>query len=139
MNRLNRSVEEVKMKRLNRSVARVIVGLLLAYSVACAKVPPTVTTPQGKVAWENIQVTKSLDLVRDLAIAATHSGVIVRSQGLLIVDWHSAAIRTLDARSQGWKASIVTGLDEALKELSPEQRKKFEPYVVLIGTVLAAL
>lgn len=111
----------------------------LALEQGCAKLPPTVTTPQGKIAWENIQITKTLDLVRDLAVDAAHSGIIIRSQGLLVVNWHTAAIKTLDARSLGWKTSITTGLEEALKELSPDQKKRFEPYVVLVRTILATL
>jgi len=92
--------------------------LLVLASLGCSKtVPPPNLTPPGIVAWENMRYQGYMDSARDIA---TIPAVPV-SVGKPIVTWHRSGITILHARSEGWKASILTSLDEALRNVPADQ------------------
>lgn len=126
-----------------RSLRFAIVGAMLALSIIafttdCAKAPPTVTTPQGIVAFQNLQVQKALDQVRDIAVDAnaTTPPVLSTDTTRKVVTWHKAAITTLHARTNGWQAALLTGLDELTKGLPAKDQQVLAPYIELVKVIL---
>jgi hypothetical protein len=109
----------------------------LALEQGCAKTPPTLS-PAAAVAFQNLQVQKSIDTIRDVAIAAnaTEPPLISTPSTRTIVTWHQSALVVLKARETGWVSIVSTSLDEALKHLKPEERSTIGPYVTLAKTIL---
>jgi len=110
---------------------------LAVLPVGCAKTPPTLSPPAA-TAFQNHQIQKVLDLVRDTAQDghATTPPVFTADTARKITVWHKAAITTLHARGQGWQATVKTGLIEALQTIPEPERAKFEPYVKLLEALL---
>jgi len=112
-------------------------ALGLVLEQGCAKAPPTLG-PAAAIAFENLQVQKSLDTIRDIAIAAndTEPPLISTDSTRTIVTWHQSALVVLKAREAGWVSTVSTSLDEAVKHLKPEERTTIGPYVTLAKTIL---
>ncbi len=106
-------------------------------SSGCAKAPPNLT-PQAVHAFYRTQVIKDLDRLRDVAVSAhaTVPPLLSAQETLAIVQWHRAAIVTIHNAPAGWKATVLTGLDETLANLSPKARETVSPYVGLVRAIL---
>jgi len=117
------------------------IGLMLALTLivspACQHAPPNLS-PAGTTAWQNIQATKTLDLVRDLAVDASHTGLITRAEALKVVNWHTAVIKVLDARGPDTKRLLTVSLDALEQNLEPKTQIVIRPYLALVRTVFAA-
>lgn len=118
-----------------RIVSLVLLCLCLTY---CAAAPPTVTTPQGAIAFQNLRIAKALDAVRDVAIAANaqQPPLLSTIATRRIVTWHDTAIKTLNARSTGWAGAISIGLSGAVANIAPPEREMLTPYVTLVTTII---
>jgi hypothetical protein len=133
---------EATMIRANR----LILPFLLFFAIGlvgqqgCAKAPPTLG-PSGITAFQNHQIADALDLVRNVAQDASKTSppLLSRDIALQVTNWHTAALKTLDARGPNWKNEIQVGLDEVLKNLPAKNQDLLRPYVSLVKTVLAAL
>ena len=125
------------MKRHLRSS---VILVLLLFS-ACAKTPPTVTTPQGITAFQNLQIYKTLDLIRDIAIDAndTEPPILRTDVTRKVVSWHKSALTLIHARAEGWRAVILNGLDGILRTMSDDERSVFSPYVALLKTIVESV
>lgn len=117
----------------------IVLCFCLALS-SCAKAPPTLT-PVGVADWNSLQLVHNLDLIRDLVDAGAKQTppVFSRDVDVKVATWHKAALQTLLARGSGWKGALTTGLNQLLAQLSPPDREKLTPYVLLINTVLASI
>lgn len=112
-----------------------VIGLV--FQQGCAKTPPNLS-PAGVTAFENHEIQKSLDTIRDMAIDAnaTQPPLLTTETTRKVVTWHQSAISVLHARSAGWVSTLTTSLDELLKNLPDGERKTLQPYVALAKTLL---
>jgi hypothetical protein len=113
--------------------------LILCLSVvpACANhVPPTLS-PAATVAFQNTQVQKALDLIRDVAhdANATVPPVLSTATTRQVTLWHQSAITVLHARGAGWQAAVTASLDELSTHL-PAARPRLAPYIALAKTLI---
>lgn len=114
--------------------------LILAALVVCGcRHAPPGSSPRAHAAFQGTQVIKTLDLLRDYATDANAqvppliSTVTTRK----IVIYHRSAITTIHDIPNGWKPTVLTGLDEVQKNLPPDDASKVAPYVALIKAVIA--
>ncbi len=106
-------------------------------SAGCAKAPPNLT-PAAQHAFYGTQVFKDLDRLREVAVAAhaTVPPLLSAPETLAVVEWHKAALITIHNAPAGWKSTVLTGLDETLKNFSPKARETLSPYVGLVRVIL---
>ena len=116
-------------------VVACLVGTL--WQQACAKAPPSLT-PVGVTAFQNLQVLKALDVIRDIAVDGntTVPPVFTTDTTRKVVTWHKAAITTLNARGAGWPQTLAAGLDGVLSGLPAAEKQTLLPYVTLAKTIL---
>jgi hypothetical protein len=107
---------------------------------ACPTTPPNLS-PAGATAFNKTRVVKALDLVRDTAILANAQTppVLSTDDTRLVVQFHEATVKTLQATDQGWQAAVSTAVTEFSKTLTPAQQHVIAPYLVLLQTLIAGL
>jgi ABC-type branched-subunit amino acid transport system ATPase component len=103
----------------------------------CAKAPLSLS-PAGVTAFQNSQIQKSLDTIRDIAIDAnaTTPPVLDTTTTRKVVTWHKSAITVLHARGAGWVSTLTTSLDELSRNLPAAEQKTLAPYIALAKTLL---
>lgn len=119
------------------SVSIVLFALVLGLTACANRLPPNLN-PQATRAWYGSEVIKGLDVIRDAAIAANAvtPPVVPTADTRAIVQWHASAVKVIRDVPTGWQPAVLTGLDEALKHVSPEMRYTIEPYVALAKTLI---
>ncbi len=127
-------------------MGRLITATALLLAVSCAtytRVPPTLSTAAQR-AFRNTQIIKTLDLIRDVAIAASDQSPPLVSVDTTrnVVLFHQAALKMIQASDAGaatsiWKASILTALDETMRLLPEKERPVLAPYAALIRSALS--
>ena len=75
-------------------------------------------------------------LFRSVAAHATVPPLLSAPETLAVVQWHKAALITIHNAPAGWKSTVLTGLDETLKNFSPKARETLSPYVGLVRAIL---
>jgi len=117
--------------------------LCIAFVVAltlggCANHAPPNLTPQGTAAFYGTQVIKNLDRFRDVVIDGNKSTPALFSTATTrkVVDFHTAAIKTVHVSPGGWKAGVQAGLQQVNLSLEPEERQVLMPYIQLLNSVL---
>jgi hypothetical protein len=115
----------------------VFFALGVALDQGCAHTPPNLS-PVAVTAFQNLQIAKALDTVRDIAVDAnaTTPPVLSTSTTRAIVSWHQGALQVLNARAAGWPATIAASLDAVVSNLPQAERATLAPYVALAKTVL---
>jgi len=112
------------------------VGLLclVVSTLACANHPPPTLTPSARAAWYGLRAIQALDVLRDTAIAANAQTppLVSTDTTRKIVTFHESAITTIHNVPLGWAAAVETGLGEVVKDLPPNDRRLFGPYIQLI-------
>lgn len=113
--------------------------LVLALAFVACHPPPPQLSPHAATVWKLHEVQKDLDLIRDVAIDAnaTTPPVLNTDATRVIVTWHRTAISVMHAGATGWKATVLTGLDELEHVLPPDQYAVIARYVALAKAVLA--
>lgn len=106
--------------------------VVLALFSGCASAPPNLGQ-KAKVAWENSRYQGQMDVVRNTAIEVSAIPVTVVKP---VVTWHRSSIIILHQRSDGWKASIITGLNEVQMNLPPAQKQQWGQYFDAVRVVL---
>jgi hypothetical protein len=116
--------------------------LLLALCVvpacsSCVPPPPTLS-PVGVTAFNNTRVIKGLDLVRDTAIEANAQTppLVSTATTRAIVTYHRSAIIIIHGAPNGWEATVLTGLDETVKHLTPAEAQLLGPYFALVKVLI---
>lgn len=108
-------------------------------TVGCAD-PPVTLTPVARTAYRTTQVIKSLDLIRDTAIAGNNTTPPVFNEKTTgtVVTWHRATIIVVNTAGAGWEATTVAALDELSKQLAAgsAERAQLVPYITLARTIL---
>lgn len=120
-----------------RKVRASCVVLLLFSLVSCASAPRSLS-PVGVQDYNNTRVIKALDLVRDTAVDANAQIPQLLSEAATrkIVTYHRSALVTINATKSGWRSTVLAGLDEAVKDLPPQQAALVAPYVALVKTIV---
>jgi hypothetical protein len=115
-----------------------LASFLFVATPACTHAPPT-ASPQAQLAFQGTRVIKALDLLRDFAIDgnAQVPPLISTATTRKVVVYHRSAITLIHDIPSGWKATVLTGLDEVGKDLPATESQKLAPYLVLVKTVLA--
>ncbi len=114
--------------------------LILAFCLtlsACASAPLNLS-PAGQTAFQNTRVIKGLDLIRDTAVSANAQipPLVSTDTTRKIVTYHRSALLIIRDVPNGWKASVLTGLDETVKDLPAKEAQLIAPYVALVKTLV---
>lgn len=114
-----------------------VLVILLIAAAGCAKAPQTLS-PSGAAAFNALRVVRVLDLVRDTAIDAHAQTppLIATEHTRIIVRWHAAALKTIAAVPDGWKATVLAGLVTLERDLPPDVWAKIALYITLARTVI---
>ncbi len=106
-------------------------------AVACHPAPPAIT-PQAQAAFYGTQAIHGLDLLRNFAVDAEKQNpkLISTETMLKVVRYHRVSIVMIHDIPNGWKATVLTGLDEAVKNLPTDEGQKLAPYVALVKSIL---
>lgn len=124
----------------NKLLSFFLVALLCVSGMGAScnpKQAPPNLTPEAVVAFQNTQILKNLDLVRDMAISAEKAGLLSRNTTRQVVLWHRASISILHARGAGWQEKIVDGvraMQSANSALTDGEKDVLAPYFGLIKT-----
>lgn len=113
--------------------------LALTFStLGCQHAPPTLT-PAAQLAFQGTRAIKGLDLLRDFAVDANAQipPVISTDTTRKIVIYHRSAITLIHDVPNGWKATVLTGLAEVVRDAPAGEAQKFAPYVGLLKGLLA--
>lgn len=120
-------------------VAFALVAVVLgAGTSACANHAPPNLTPAATSAWYGTRVIKDLDVLRDTAIDANNQTppLLNRATTARVVLYHKAAIKTVHAAPNGWKATVSTGLDSLADSLTLDEKAILAPYLALAKAAL---
>ncbi len=129
------------VKETVRKLPIVLLALVLAgSSFACASAPPNLS-PAAHVAFVNTRAIKGLDILRDFAIDANNQQppIISTATTRKVVLYHESSVKIIDASGSGWRAAVLTGLDELVKEIPASESPKLTPYVILLKTILTEI
>lgn len=128
--------------------ARLVLVLTAALSLgsagvalhSCAAAPPNLT-PASVDDFHKTQAIKALDQIRDIAIAAnaTTPPQMATASTRLVVSFHEATVKTIQAAGSGWPATIQVAVDNFAKGLPPADATVIAPYVALIDALLKGL
>lgn len=124
------------------TLAPLLVLLLLS---ACASNPPAATDPtvnlsaSGRAAYTATKVVKSLDLLRDIAVAGEKQTpkVVSADTALKVLAYHRQVVRTIGTVPDGWQAVALQGLDELQRAVPSEEWQRLAPWLTLLKTVYA--
>ena len=110
--------------------------------LGCQHAPPTLS-PQGTAAFNNTRVIKTLDLLRDVAITANAQTppLLTTPTTRKIVNFHTLALKTIDASQTGWLSAVSVALFQLRSDpsLLPTELQFLNPYFDLAKSVLDAL
>jgi len=128
------------MRTKQRSLMAALAILMVVQLIACAKAPPNLS-PAGVTAFNQTRVVKGLDLLRDTAVSANAQlpPLVTTDTTRKIVQYHQAALLTIQASADGWKAAVAAGLDGATASLSSVEQQTLAPYIALVKTILQAV
>ena len=127
----------------NRTVARTGLALILALSLSanltlstgCASAPPNIGQPATAAFYQH-RAQDALTQIRNVAQSAAAQGLVSQQTANDITRWHRAAIVTVHQASAGWRETVITSLQEAVKLLPEAEAKIVRPYVALAVTLL---
>ncbi len=96
-------------------------------------------TPPGLAALHASEVVKVLDVIRDTAVDAEAAKLMPTATAKVVVTWHKAALDTIKATPNGWKATVLAGLDALEKGLSTSEAKILSPYIAAAQMTIKAV
>lgn len=96
-------------------------------------------TAPGVQALHLKEVVKYLDVVRDTAVDAEASHLIPTPTTEAVVRWHRAAVTTIGTAPAGWKATVLTGLQQLQASLTPAEHQILDPYLLAAETIIQAV
>jgi hypothetical protein len=129
------------VKDVVKKLPAVLLACILAGSAfGCASAPPNLS-PAAHVAFVNTRAIKGLDILRDFAIDANNQQppIISTATTRKVVLYHESSVKIIDASGSGWRAAVLTGLDELVKEIPANESPKLTPYVILLKTILTEI
>jgi hypothetical protein len=125
------------MRRNLKLILTMGVMVMALSALSCAHNPPPLS-PAGTTAFQNQQIQRALDAIRDVAIEAnaTTPPLLATGTARQVVEWHQTVLVILHARSSGWQAAVLTTIDELQKQLPPQAIDVLRPYFALAKAVL---
>lgn len=121
---------------ISHLVILVLVSWMLAIAACSALSPPPSLTPQAQAAWTATQAIQTMDLLRDIAIAANDQKLISEDSTRAIVKWHLEAINVVHAIPLGWQATVKASLTDLTGHLSAQERARLGPYLKLVSDLV---
>lgn len=121
---------------MSRLVIFVLVSWLVALSACATLAPPPTLTPQAQAAWTATQAIQTMDMLRDIAIAANDQKLISEASTRAIVKWHLDAINVVHAVPLGWRATVGASLRDLNGRLSDGERARLAPYLKLVSDLV---
>jgi len=122
-----------------RTLTLILLCALTLFTPGCTNNPPPNLSPAATTAFQNTQIQKALDLIRDVAqdANATTPPVLSTNTARQVTLWHQSAITVVHARGAGWQSAVFTSLDELATHLSAADKPRLVPYIALAKTLLA--
>jgi hypothetical protein len=120
-----------------RKYAAVVTTLLLL--TGCAGNVPPALTPAATLAFNQTQIEKALDLIRDTAQkgAALNPPVFTVAGARTVTIWHEAAIKVMQTAGQGWQTTVTTSLTQLPLLLTASEATQIAPYIALVQTLIS--
>jgi hypothetical protein len=89
-------------------------------------------------AFQTTRAVKAIDILRDFAVDgnAQNPPIVDTQTTRQIVQWHKAALTSIQGAQTGWKAGVITGLNAIVVALPPTVSQKIAPYVALVTATL---
>lgn len=119
--------------------------LVVTASVACG-IPKAVNgrstanlTQPGITALHTTEVIKVLDVIRDTAVDGLAAKVIPEATSTRVVDWHRAAVLTIQQAPNGWSATTISGLNNLKATLTSSEVSVIGPYIDSAIALIKAL
>ena len=114
--------------------------LLLTFAGCAAKAPPQLS-PAGSAAFYSTQAVKSLDVLRDFSIAAAAQTppLISKANTLKVVNFHEAAVKTINAVPGGWRPTVSAALAQLQHDILPAEWQRLLPYIQLVRSLIEAV
>lgn len=112
------------------------VALIVALS-AC--VPKTIQTPEGRRAYNALQVLQRVDELQNAVIAGNQQGIIPDATAVTIVRFTVASAKTIKAAPDGWQATVKTGWASTKAAIPPADAKKLQVYLDAVDLVLGLI
>jgi len=75
-------------------------------AISCADKTPPGLTPDAQIAFQATRVVKSLDVLRDAAIAGHDLGKLSEGDTREVVTWHKTVVQVIQITPNGWKAVV---------------------------------
>jgi|HubBroStandDraft_2_1064218.scaffolds.fasta_scaffold33720_2 hypothetical protein len=116
------------------------IGFAVQSCSSVAQPPPTLA-PASIDDFHKTQAIQALDQIRNIAIAAnaTTPPQMSTASTRLVVSFHEATVKTIQAAGSGWPATIETAVDNFAKGLPAADATVIAPYVALIDALLKGL
>ena len=103
----------------------------------CAHTPPSLSPP-AQIAWQQHEIQKDLDMIRDIAqdANAQHPPLISTPATRQITLWHKTAITLVHDAPAGWRVTVMAGLEALRTNLAPNEYRIIAPYVGVAQLIL---
>ena len=123
---------------MRKTFIATLIVLTTLFVGGCVNTPPALS-PQATLAFNQTQIEKALDLIRDTAEtgATLNPPVFTLASARAVTQWHEAAIKVLYADQSGWQVILSTGLTQLLIVLPPNEAAQIQPYVQLAQALIA--
>lgn len=125
------------MKRLILILGIVSIGCSVPAAIG-GRSTAQLSTP-GITALHTLEVVKVLDIIRDTAIDSEAAKIISTSTATKVITWHRATLETIKDLPNGWKDTVLSGLDNVKGILSPSELKIIGPYINSAASVIKAV
>lgn len=124
-----------------RVVAAGLALFVLTFTVGCASHVPPNLSPAGVAAYNGTQVVKALDVLRDAAVAANElqPPLVDISATRKVVEYHRAALRTIEQAPNGWQSTVAEGLKQTIASLPKDAQQLLAPYTALVSDLIGRL
>ncbi len=124
---------------------RFIIAFTIFATVGCA--PPAAVggrstanlTAPGIRALQTTEVVKVLDIIRDTAIDGNATNVISTPTTTKIVTWHKVTLQTIQSTPDGWKTTVLSGLDNLKSALPSNEVNIIGPYIDSAKSLIEAV
>jgi hypothetical protein len=131
------SVPSAVVQRLG--VVLLAVSVLASPGCLATRPAPMHLTPVAQTAFQNTQIAKNLDFVRDMAVSANESKLLSTDTTRRVVEMHKAALLMLNSRVVGWQYRImdmVRAVRSAKSAMAPGEWEMLEPYFDILSSSL---
>jgi hypothetical protein len=119
-----------------------LIWIPLLFALGCNHAPASLG-PQATADFNATQVIKTLDLVRDAAIAANAQTppLLTTATTRKVVNFHALALKTIDASRTGWKPAVSVALFQLMSDpsLLPAEVQFLQPYFNVAKALIDAV